>query len=90
MRFWFEEIGLYYIGSVDGHNIEDLICVFIYVNKHWGTFFYALVSIRFQEQESKRHHHPNYPYPLSIWAKHDVDDWNGGLFYDVWIVLYIL
>lgn len=23
----FEELGLYYIGPVDGHNIEDLICV---------------------------------------------------------------
>lgn len=23
----FEELGLYYIGPVDGHNIEDLVCV---------------------------------------------------------------
>lgn len=23
----FEELGLYYIGPVDGHNIDDLICV---------------------------------------------------------------
>ena len=23
----YEELGLYYIGPVDGHNIEDLICV---------------------------------------------------------------
>lgn len=23
----FEELGLYYIGPVDGHNMEDLICV---------------------------------------------------------------
>lgn len=23
----FEELGLYYIGPVDGHNLEDLICV---------------------------------------------------------------
>lgn len=23
----FEELGLYYIGPVDGHNIEDLLCV---------------------------------------------------------------
>lgn len=23
----FEELGLYYIGPVDGHNVEDLICV---------------------------------------------------------------
>lgn len=23
----FEELGMYYIGPVDGHNIEDLICV---------------------------------------------------------------
>lgn len=23
----FEELGLYYIGPVDGHNIEELICV---------------------------------------------------------------
>ena len=23
----FEELGLYYIGPVDGHNIQDLICV---------------------------------------------------------------
>ncbi|XP_030467254.1 probable 1-deoxy-D-xylulose-5-phosphate synthase, chloroplastic isoform X1 [Syzygium oleosum] len=24
----FEELGLYYIGPIDGHNIEDLVCVF--------------------------------------------------------------
>lgn len=24
---FFEELGLYYIGPVDGHNIEDLVCV---------------------------------------------------------------
>ena len=23
----FEELGLYYIGPVDGHNIDDLICI---------------------------------------------------------------
>ena len=23
----FEELGLYYIGPVDGHNVEDLVCV---------------------------------------------------------------
>ena len=24
----FEEIGLYYIGPVDGHNVEDLVTIF--------------------------------------------------------------
>lgn len=25
---FFEELGLYYIGPVDGHNIEDLVTIF--------------------------------------------------------------
>ena len=32
----FEELGLYYIGPVDGHNVDDLVSVLNGMMNEWG------------------------------------------------------
>ena len=35
----FEELGLYYIGPVDGHNLDDLVAVLS--GENWGSSMHA-------------------------------------------------
>jgi 1-deoxy-D-xylulose-5-phosphate synthase len=56
----FEELGLYYIGPVDGHNIEDLICVLHEVASldSTGPVFVHVITKEDQEQPIIQQTHP--------------------------------
>lgn len=51
----FEELGLYYIGPVDGHNIEDLVCVLQEVSSldSMGPVLVHVITIENKETEEK-------------------------------------
>lgn len=51
----FEELGLYYIGPVDGHNIDDLICVLREVASLDSTGPVLVHVITKEEQEVKKY-----------------------------------
>lgn len=52
----FEELGLYYIGPVDGHNIEDLICVLQEVASldSMGPVLVHVITDEYQGEESNQ------------------------------------
>ena len=62
----FEELGLYYIGPVDGHNIEDLICVLKEVSSldSSGPVLVHVITREDQVVEVERDQTPEVSNPL--------------------------